>query len=607
MIDGPRTFPNHSTDILIFLFLLTIVLLVIVPFIFFNFMNRKASVDLFHSLPIKRADLLITLSCASFLLVFIPFAITYWSGYILLYTLYDIAFNLDHLILFVRAILLFSAILIPSLFVIMNTGTTSDSIIYAMIIYVAPFIIYGALEAFSSTYLIGFSSLSATNVLYYISPSVAFVGLLTNTISYIDTNIITVYWIVASFILYIGTSYLYKIWKSEKSEQPFNNNFFFPFVTSLFTAFLFIFSLSLFSLDYNSPMKFLAIQNLIIPVLITLVFYVLLDVIRFRTTKFLIPSLKRFALLIIFSLSLSTLIFTTQGFGFAWNVPAAHKVESVTVKSYNASSETMFSSMEITMSDETSIDQLVNFHQLIVDEFKESNRFFRNTGDDINQDFTVLSLTLSYKLEGGGKFKRNFNIPRSLEDELFALLAISDVQKSVNPILVKDPINLNLFNASMSDEFEVSLTDLTEIRKLYMEDLSQLSSVDFIDYDHELKYILVYPVDDTNYQLNIDTRFPSVVKYLEGKQLIAETSFIKRSMDLSNFYGDNNNVIGNLQISRYIYFDDPNSYPLISNDYARSLEGSLYAIALNKPTERFLFVEVHLNNSEDQVMLIPIK
>lgn len=543
--DGIQSMGTFSSTEMVVMYFATIVMLLVIPFFFFNYLTKKRSVDFIHSLPISRSDLFVTYSLASFLMVLIPFTLTYWTGMIITYFTHTNGFQFLDIITYIRAILVFAAIQIPTIFVIMNTGTLSDSVIFSFILYIAPFVAYFAISNFASSYLLGFTNLSSTNILMYISPSAFLISTLIPGLTAIDVNVLNLYWFVFALAGYIVSCAMYRHWKSEFSERPFNNDYFYPFVTSLFTAFLFIFMMALFSIDTKAPLKFLSLYNLIIPLLFTYVFYVILDFIKHRSTKFFFRATKHYAYIIIFALSLSTIIFTTQGFGYAWNVPDAKTTESVTVELNTYFNKN--SNKKVVIEDPETIATIITIHQDMVDQFKEANQFFAK--QTIGQEGNIGEVTFDYRTEDNSKLKRTFVIPSELFEELFALEQIPDIAINRSALLLGGEVfNPSLFSTLGEREYQPSTDDMTALKEAFIQDLHAFQSKDFSSEDFLLQYQLTYEAVETDFDSNyryedtilIDNRFTNTLKVIEGFEMkTVEYDYYFPS----NFYTDRNEHI----------------------------------------------------------------
>lgn len=525
---------NFSTDYMLLFYPLTIVILIIVPFFVFNYMTKKRSVDFIHSLPISRSELFITNALAALLIVLIPFTIVYWSGTILSYFTSTNTFQWDQLSIYVRSILVFGSIQIPTIFVIMNTGTLSDSVIYSLMLFVVPFIAYIALSDFASTYLLGFTGLSAVNILVYISPATYLISIILPPSVGLHYNVLSALWLVLGLVGYAVSCSAYRHWKSEYSERPFNNDYFYPLVASLFTTLVFIFTMALFSIDTQTPLRFLSPRKLVFPILLTYVFYVVLDFIRNRSAKFILSATKQFTYIIIFSLSLSTILFVTQGFGYAWNIPELENTSSIKVKLeefYEGYQETSYDIPE------KNFEEVLSIHNDLVSKFKKANTFFSE--DQVSLNNYAARITFQYQLKNGNKMKRTFNVPSDFFDDIYEVRQLPSVMVQSQGFLKGEAI-LNPKMTSIQDDTQLTLSDddLAQFRTLYLQDLETISESPEKDNSSKIRYVFRYqitqgyePYQNTNYdqdyeygykQLYVDDQFIETLaflKTLEHKEL----------------------------------------------------------------------------------------
>ena len=590
-----------SNDYLILLSLMTIVLLTIVPFLFFNYLTTKKSVDFIHSLPISRKDLWATNTVPSFVFVLVPFTIAYWTGQIAVYTLFDITYQMSHLVYYLRSILFFFALMAPTIFVIMNTGTTSDSIIYTIILFVAPFIIYGAFEIFSSMYVIGFSSFTSNNTLAFMSPAYAYFLSMNDIFTVNDINFFTAFWIFGSIFAYSLIIKLYNGWKSEKSEEPFNNPVFFPFVTYLFISFLLIFSMSLFSLDTDSRFKFLAFQNLIIPILITYIIFAVLDFIRLRNIRQLRITSRRYLIILVTTLSLATLAFVTQGFGYAWNLPDRDRISSVSVQVYGGDNPLFQDYIpQLKLSFKEDIDEIYEIHQNIVTELKRLNGFFPDVPNMQNSNNNY-SFNINYNLVNGRTQSRDFTLSGKDVSLFASLFNVKEYTYLTNPILdpVTDITKLQLFNSTMDKEFNLSSKDLITLRTLYWEDYYEQVNPSYFSTTENLNYVILYkdPNSDIK-QLNIDGNFPRVSAFLSEQSFKTNTNYkfyiSNDKADINYFsYGYGKNI--NNYNYEYEVFNNDNLIEL-KIDEVSQYSDKLQTNNITKTKKNFYLVTLNSND-----------
>lgn len=588
----PIYFDSTGTEFLPLLFIATVFLLLATPLIFFNYLTSKRSVDFMHALPIKRKDLFITQMITSLLFIVIPFTISYWGGYILLYLFQGLSVELAHFTLFVKAILLFAVIQAPTHFVIMNTGTTSDSIIYSIIMFLAPYIAYGAFEIFASTFIVGVESLSSSNLLMFISPSAALFKLLIFNNSNISPILVILYWLVANMIFTAVTIHLYERWRSERSELPFNNRYFFSLVSSTFIAFLLVFTLSVFSFDRQSPWKFLAIQNLLIPVLFTFVVYVILDTIRKRSFQRLTKSLKRYSIIAISTLLLTTIIYVTQGFGYSNFIPDVDDIDSIMVTSNLGYDDPLFSETineKYIISEITEIKKVIDVHHAYVRIFKETNRLIKPLYYEspyLSNDSVYESgnLTFQYRLKNGKKVTRSYRLPVNTYDIAYQLLDLNSIRLKSQPLFdaTKPTLDVKLYSGVMDKEYSVDFDlILTTLKEEYLR-------VESLSTQATLRYVILYTHKDHIYQINIDDRFPATIGFIE-RYTKGETP--------TNF---NHYIVNQDEYN----FNHGVTYPASFHNYIENLEDkkTLTPSELNDARARIFSIDLNTKNSDTLVI-----
>ena len=599
---GFQTIQIFDQSQIVFVNILTAGILIIVPFLFFNYLTKKRSVDFMHSLPISRASLFLTYSAASLIMVLIPFFLTYWTGYSILYIFSTVGFQWEHLFVFIRSVLLFGAIQVPTILVIMNTGTLSDSAIFTLILFVAPFIAFFAFNEFTNTYLLGFTDISSSNILYYISPITFFAVSVDPWMVNVNVNLLTLYWMVFALVMYVISCSAYRHWKSEFSERPFNNDYFYPFVTSLFTVFLFIFMLSMFLIDYRAPLQFLAPVNLVIPILFTYVFYLVLDFIKHRTAKFVFKATKHYTYIVIFALSVSTIIFSTQGFGYAWRLPELDKVETVELSVDKYFDQ--YDSFTVTISKPESIEQIITVHEELVEQFKKANGFFNN---EINVNNTQANVRLTYKQGDKKVLNRTFDIP---EEFLTTINKFSDIEEvaiakqalftmSRNAILTTSILNVNDLTMPQFDE-----NNIDDFKRVYAMDLATLKPIDdYSQSDFNLTYLFQYKINrmennesyEEGNQFPLDARYVHTNKYLESLPSV--------SKDLSIVY------VEPYYMDKYNFFHVP-TYK--ESELVKEIDSSelkqyinrAYTYSLNSVSSGYILIEYEA--TDDPQFTIPI-
>lgn len=537
----------------IFLTILLVLSIFIVPFLLYSYMNSKRNLDVYHALPIKRKDLFVTTLLSGFVLVFIPFTLTFAAGGI--YQLLVIQ-GIDWVLMlkqYFYSVALILPIMGPILFAMMNTGTGVDGLIYGIIIHLIPGILYGAYLVYGNTMLLGFAVNDPSLFLLYASPIWSLFELVFNTTrEYPNPMLIAIYWIVIGIAISYLNLYFYQIRKSERAENPFTNIWFFPIIVTVFTLIVQIFFYSTFaSMNQNyDGMLRIDYRMLIFPVFFTFVMYLILDVIAHRGFKNLIKAMGVFALITAVSLGGFTISASSNGLGYVTSIPTSSNVKEVELSMYDQyglifASDYRYSypssqSNKLIFKDDTSIEAIIKTHQTILDGYKEFN--YRKVWSSQNpieskypftlsDEYFNTSITIKYTMNNGSSMIRSYSIPYAWTYDLLPLVASEEVFNQKYPQFGRldmwsryrtFEITNTLFSTftdsnTVSNDSEV----LKEVAKRYKEDYLALNYEEIIfSKEPILGFFLVEPcTTTTNCHPNImpiTAKFTRTLAYLDS-------------------------------------------------------------------------------------------
>ncbi|WP_331836566.1 ABC transporter permease [Erysipelothrix piscisicarius] len=518
-----QNFENYSNASVYVPIIITIFLSIVTPMILFNYLSSKKSVDVFHSLPIKRSDLFLTNYVASLLIIFIPFTIAYFSGYALNNLLFNISLKWYHIETYFQLLAIFFATTTPVMFVLMNTGTLSDALIYTMIIFIAPFLAFGALELFASTFVIGYTSMRMDSLAFLSPPISVLFGLRTTNSPY-DMGLYASYWLILGLILLSVSLVIHDARKSEKSETPFINNWFFPLIIYLFTGIVLIFLLPIFAMGTRT----LTVGSVVMPILIALLLFTLLNIIKNRSLKNMTGILKNYTIFAVVLMIFCTILYVTNGLGYTYYIPKIDKIESVTITSQgefsgiededfliNAGNYLFQKNLHITR-EQPELLQLTNtFHYSIVSQLKE-NEGLVSSNLEYTSEYTPIYI--EYKLKSGSKIKRRFNVKDELLKPLYPAVVNPDTLKDTN-ILFNEEKQINqiyIFNNTLTKGYRFT-GSRSELIETYKDDLQ---NAELQPNGDTLNFVLAYKLKDRDYMndylLNIDNRHPKTTEYIKN-------------------------------------------------------------------------------------------
>lgn len=530
-----------------------VILTLLTPFILFNYLTSKKSIDVFHALPIKRKELFLTTVLTGTLLIIIPGTINYFLGHGLFNVFYNVSgpsMFYDFFVIMLFAIVIQSI----STFVILNTGTLTDSLIHTGILVFLPFGIFFVIVMFTNEFLFGLGGLS-DQILKVMTPLYAIYNTLFEGASQYQ---LLIYWTALYVIFMMIQTNIYMKRKSERSEEPFTNKFYFPIITAVFTGLIFIMINAGYSaFRYRSGMSiqsFFAVDSIFLALILTFVGYTILNVFKNRSTKYFLTTLKNYVIIVLVATILSVTTIQTQAFGLVWRVPNASNIESIEIydhELYNAHpilshSEHTYGSKIVEINDESIIDMFTKVHKSINQKVKRENTFLR-TGDVsglITNNYActfddVIYLEFTYHLKNGREVAYSLEVPTELLLEFTALLDVPEYHAFTNPILNEeiDIKTITIYNDLMDREiasgFQSTGKEIQEnLIRVYNQDLESLNADDLVKGKSTLKYMIAYEVDSkfeteivsSNAQDNnrfsglllVDDRFVNTVAYIDS-------------------------------------------------------------------------------------------
>lgn len=480
------------------------------PLILFNYSFSKKAVSTFHSMPIKRRDLFSTLALVSFICAIVPFAINYGLGYGIAYIWTNVNFDINHIFNLIRVLVLLCSLTAITILVISNTGALSEAIIYTGIALIIPYVGMLAFGFFMERFILGYSDVSEM-FLYYLSPIMSMFKVFSQN-TYTNFNfqldLVISYWFLALLIMNVISINLFNVRKSERAEQPFTNNLFFPIVASCFTVFLLIALVSMFA-PYDGSI--FEISTFIMPVMISFIIFIILNIIKNRSTKGLLFAVKNFVVIVVVTIIISVTIVMSGALGYVNRVPDISKVESIQLENnYNSSLNFPTYGNSYQIKDKSSIKLFIDMHSKIINDNKNKYEI----------DSSVYqTLTFTYNLSNGSSMKRNYKIGDTALNKFFTDLSGSvEVKAPIEQLrdskFIKDFMITSPF-MDISYEFN---GDFKEMLDIYTKELKDITLGDFNSSGGVLKYNILISTSN-NYIINslhIDDRFTQTIEYIES-------------------------------------------------------------------------------------------
>lgn len=264
----------------------------VVIYVVFSYTNNKANMDNYLSFPISKENLFLNQFFFSFLLIFIPFAIMWISGWGVGKLLYQPHYSwmLEHagenytffeMLGQLGMIGLFLPVFLGiAMFALVNTPSLADGALYGMSLHVLPYFIYYSMTLLSERYIWGFNSTameeSIVGKLRF--DSVFFENLQSENLVSFNFDLSYIVWIGLGLVLVFINMKLFAKRPVESIGTNKVNNWFYPVITNLGTYLLLVVLLESFVLSsYNNDFK-----DYLYPLVAGFIFYFILDMIRNR-------------------------------------------------------------------------------------------------------------------------------------------------------------------------------------------------------------------------------------------------------------------------------------------------------------------------------------
>jgi ABC-2 type transport system permease protein len=534
---------------------------VMIPLQLLGYLNVKKNLDVYHALPIKRTDLLVTTLVATLIVIAVPFAIGWISGGLI--TLTD---SFTFVKLFERgfaALMIAFAIATITVFTMMNTGTSLDAFLYSLALNFLPILAFGAYVLFVQTILLGFDLGELYKIIGIIFPFYALFesGYEIPSRLWESGWLNGAYWLLIAGVIATISGFFYQRRKSEKAENPFTNKVFFPAVSGLVIS-LFIVFLYCVVYSMNTMLSFASYYdpiNFIFPFFFSLVLYLVMDAIAQRSFKHLGKAFLHYLVIALISFGLLIGGLLTKGFGYASALPTRDDITSVEVQINDYSGYILNQSFNrdymeynpnspvtLTLTSPEDIDTIFAMHEIMVKEYRWIEYNYNIAGSsvvkliesvdgytssyeplpfDLQYDET-LSFRVTYRLDTGGSMSRSYTIPVKWAKVLTELNNSPEALAVTAPSLA-DVDTYKTVNKAVWSTFdaykEVRSTDinLSQLRNAYLQDLAKLSDEDFMAADRIYRGSFSLTVCKTENvcvsdTLVLDDRFPKTLALVEG-------------------------------------------------------------------------------------------
>jgi len=607
-----------------------------IPLLVYSYMNSKKNLDVYHALPIRKTDLLLTNLIAGLIILIVPFTVGWFSGG--LFSLSSSFTVMDMFVRYLSSIMIATSLFTIVMFVLMNCGTSLDTFLYSIVLNFIPLLAWGTYLLFVQTILMGFVIGETYKIIGLIFPIWALFenGFELGSRLWNSAIMNGLYWLFMAIIFATISTFMYQRRKNDKVESPFTNKWFFPAVSGiLVTLLIFFLYCGIYTINSNiSQASFYAPINFVFPFFFTFIMYIVMDAVAQRGFKHIAKASLNF--LIVAAIAFALLLFGifSRGFGYISYQPKLSEISSVELKVDNP--ETIFGSgsnymgsydgygnilmNSITLSSPEDIQTVYDMHKIILDEFKwvsytpglltggpdlikQIEEASGYTQSYVEYPFTNTSLiynlygiTITYTLDNGSKVYRQYVVPFEWTYKLAELKNSPDALKLTTPILgsmsaitsSKEPVKwISPLGAVLND---IPSFSYPMFKQYYINDLKNLTDVTANALNYKLLgYVSINACESNKCfsdYVSVDERFVQTAAYL--RTLLPDLD---------------NPSLDPIMVAALILPDSYSSDMIFHRGYQTSLNGYYNIdsmIDANETTVNFSYVEL----SPEQMALI---
>lgn len=446
----------------------------------FGYMHNRRSVDVYHSLPLRREELFFSHTAAGLTVIWLPMAINFAlvmlmsplvpgssAGLILLELLCWMAVTL----------VIFSI----TAFASAQVGTTFDTSVFSMILNGSPAAVYLIVVALSTSFLYGYrSSEEMLYTVYRLSPFSLMIGrqVLRSGASVDAARMAQNYaaiaiWFAAGLVLFWAGAWLYARRKSEQAESLGNLG---PLQIAVRTVSTLVGGYAIgmiFCLVFNIENKPISVAAIGVGALLS---YFIVDVVLARSVRSLPRSLPA-ALVTTLAVCAAVSMVIFGGMGFETRVPDADSVVSVDLGYYRGRFESEpsedLSSRNTVLTERKAIELITQVHGAQVDAHLRQDE----PDEETMYGYGYRTLEIVYRLKSGKTMRRYYNpLYPDAFDGLVSLEGNDEFIRSrhaVYRVSAEDVQNVLVGNAlgSSTKELKLSRTQKEQLLEALRQDL----------------------------------------------------------------------------------------------------------------------------------------
>ncbi|HHX52397.1 MAG TPA: hypothetical protein GX703_02650 [Erysipelothrix sp.] len=274
-------FPFQSAIVIL------IILSIVIPCILLSFIMNRSKMDTYQTLPIRKRDFFLNHFIEALLVLLIPFVFAWLLGIGVGYIMFPTWFEVGDVFTHLLKVILYTPFFVGlTQFAFINSGRMFDGLLYAGILHITQFFMFGIITTLFNDRLLGLSTYLDSNIASFLSPDISLFNWIGG-----NFNFMVIVWVVLGIVLHFVNQHLYLNRKIENIDDSAVNPWFVPLVTMIIFG-LFISFIYLIFLPYTG-----FFNSIILPFVFGLISYLIMDGIINRGFHNLYKAIRQYAII----------------------------------------------------------------------------------------------------------------------------------------------------------------------------------------------------------------------------------------------------------------------------------------------------------------------
>lgn len=504
----------------------------------------------------------------------------------------------------------------------LKMATIWETAIYSVLLLILPFFVFSTIEMFLIIFVSGYPVQLKSELLGLFSPLAAMSYINNEGVYKYGIEFFISYWLIFDILGIVLMNKLIGRRIVLTTQGEFGNSKVSQFVTIVFTSTVLLALSMMEYVLYTSGGNILKAQHIIIPLIGTLVVFVLLASLQNRKVMKFKDNFVILGVICVITGILFSLTYFTKGFGIGESIPESDNVSHITMIAVLSKEYDPLSSWDIypyvRIQDKEMIDKVIKYHEEILKELAINKQSI------LDSDKEPILLDLTYYLKNGDKVTRTYTLSDELYEELRSLQYNTDTLLQSEPLFENKTQNIRIYNDVFTQSVDATAY-LPEIITAYQKDLMNITYENSKQEDNIIRHHIMYTMDTlkyiddygeyqikinetpTPYQIIIDDRFSNTLAVIDSINETPRPVSVKYAM--INELNDPQEILLDGRVKRiqdlHIKVSDMISYQTESGDLEQ-FEGKL--INSNNNNKGFNKVLFEGNDGDIKIKsLIPIK